>query len=131
MPKREYEGDPLDYSWKSGPWTNNGETVSAPGDATHEDIAISKSDVDTPIARADIDILRYLSKNGPSKYTNVVEYADCSRSYLNRVYNMYANIGVIEREKSKSDARAYIYNAPPDAISRLKRMCSSDFLLRA
>lgn len=32
MAKREYNGDPLDLSWKSGPWANDGETVAASDD---------------------------------------------------------------------------------------------------
>jgi len=29
MSKREYQGDPIDMAWKSGPWANDGETVYA------------------------------------------------------------------------------------------------------
>ena len=29
MAKREYNGDPLDMSWDSGPWVSNGETIHA------------------------------------------------------------------------------------------------------
>lgn len=32
MSKREYNGDPLDLSWNSGPWANDGETISATTD---------------------------------------------------------------------------------------------------
>jgi len=32
MSKREYTGSPIDLTWNSGPWANNGETISATTD---------------------------------------------------------------------------------------------------
>ena len=92
MAKREYNGDPLDMSWNSGPWENDGETISA----TTDDDTGSMTTEDWPegatpkeeLNADEIEVIKTASKNRDiTTLVGVTHAADIDRSdgYANYV----------------------------------------------
>ena len=92
MAKREYNGDPLDMSWNSGPWENDGETISA----TTDDDTGSMTTEDWPegatpkeqLNEDQIAVIKTAAKhpnvNSPKKLTEL-SGVDRSRTYAHSV----------------------------------------------
>ena len=110
MSKREYTGSPIDLTWNSGPWANNGETVGATdgqtGSMTTEDWpegATPKEELNDD----EIAVIKTASKNRDITTLVGVSHAadiDRSESYANYVLKKHWPEGkqqIMERDNTR------------------------------
>lgn len=92
MGKRSYSGDPIDMAWKSGPWANEGETVSGStkDDMYDETTETLPADVDpSDLTDAQLEIIKQYSRTPNASDRKISDLVGCGRPFVGTTLRKY------------------------------------------